>query len=30
MFPEIHYEFNPRDYKNNFEIPLLEREFKDV
>ncbi len=26
MFPEISYEFNARDYKSIFEIPLIESE----
>lgn len=30
MFPEISYEFNARDYKNMFEIPLIEKEVEGV
>jgi hypothetical protein len=30
MFPEISYEFNARDYKSIFEIPLKEREIAEV
>lgn len=30
MFPEIAYEFNARDYKSIFEIPLKEHEVAEV
>ena len=29
MFTEISYEFNARDYKSFFEIPLKEKEYGD-
>jgi hypothetical protein len=29
MFPELSYEFNARDYKSIFEIPLVEEEEKN-
>lgn len=30
MFPELAYEFNARDYKSIFELPLKEKEVTDV